>query len=269
MAAHADVDRSIQLIGAETQRLRATLSSLPAEAWDTPSNCPPWPVRRLVAHIVNNAEFIQQNVERGVAGLTEPGITPDERAKRVQYITDAPPAEVVSILDQTTADLAAALERLSPEQVEAICYHPAGNRPARWYAQQRLAEIAFHQWDLSHSLGRDATIDPAVATFLLPMLLESNLPRIYQRGPKGEGRFRLVAQDAPDQTWLLVATPETLQVQRGADGPADVTITAPLGTLALLIYGRASLSEEEQRGRARIDGDRALAERFHTIFPGP
>src|SRR5919197_658442 len=109
MAAHADVDRSVQLIGAETQRLRDTLSNLPAEAWDTPSNCPPWPVRRLVAHIVNNAEFIQQNVERGAAGLTEPGITPEERAKRVQYIPDAPPAEVVSILDQTTAELQAVL----------------------------------------------------------------------------------------------------------------------------------------------------------------
>ena len=47
MAAHADIDRSIQLIGAETQRLRDALSSLPAEAGDTPSNCPPWPGRRL------------------------------------------------------------------------------------------------------------------------------------------------------------------------------------------------------------------------------
>jgi uncharacterized protein (TIGR03083 family) len=269
MAAHTEVDTSIRLIRAETQRLRDTLSSLPAEAWDTPSNCPPWPVRRLVAHIVNNAEFIQQNVERGVAGLTEPGISPDERAKRVQYITDAPPAEVVAILDQTSADLEAALERLSPEQLEAICYHPAGNRSARWYAQQRLAEIAFHQWDLLHSLGRDATLDPAVASFLLPMLLESNLPRIYQRGPKGEGRFRLVAQDAPDQSWLLVATPEALQVQPGGDGAADVTITAPLGTLALLIYGRATLAEQEQRGRARVEGDRAVANRFNTLFPGP
>ena len=268
MAAHAEVDTSIRLIRAETQRLRDTLSSLPAEAWDTPSNCAPWPVRRLVAHIVNNAEFIQQNVERGAAGILEPGIAPEERAKRVQYITDAPPAEVVAILDQTSTDLEAVLERLSPEQLEAICYHPAGNRSARWYAQQRLAEIAFHQWDLLHSLGRDATLDPAVASFLLPMLLESNLPRIYQRGPKGEGRFRLVAQDAPDQRWLMVARPEALEVQRG-DGAADVTITAPLGTLALLIYGRASLSEEEQRGRARVEGDRALAERFHTIFPGP
>ncbi|HEY7068225.1 MAG TPA: maleylpyruvate isomerase family mycothiol-dependent enzyme [Chloroflexota bacterium] len=268
MASHADVDASIRHIRAETERLRATLASLPAEAWDTPSNCPPWPVRRLVAHIVNNAEFIQTNVERGAAGITVSGIDPEARAKRVQYIAGAPPAEVVTILDQTTADLEAAFERLSPEQVEAICYHPAGNRPARWYAQQRLAEVAFHQWDVLHSLGRDPALDPAVAGYLLPMLLESNLPRTYQRGPKGDGRFRLVAQDAPDQAWLLTATPERLQVQRGGDGAA-CTITAPAGILALLVYGRANLAAEEQRGRARVEGDRALADRFHTIFPGP
>ena len=86
MAAHAEVDESIRHIRAVSRRLRAELASLPPEAWDAPSNCPPWPVRRLMAHAVNNAEFVQLNVERGVAGLTEPGITTEERAKRVQEI---------------------------------------------------------------------------------------------------------------------------------------------------------------------------------------
>src|SRR5207248_8566867 len=39
MAARPEVDASIRHIHAETQRLRDTLASLPAEAWDTPSNC--------------------------------------------------------------------------------------------------------------------------------------------------------------------------------------------------------------------------------------
>jgi uncharacterized protein (TIGR03083 family) len=268
MAAHAEVDNSIRHIRALSRRLRDELASLPPEAWDAPSNCPPWPVRRLVAHVVNNAEFVQLNVERGAAGLTEPGITNEERARRVQQLADASPAEVAATLDKVTADLERVFERLSADEVEAICYHPAGNRPARWYAQQRLAEIAFHRWDLLHSLGRDAAIDEEIAAFLLPMLLESNLPRTYRRGPKGEGRFRLVVSGTPAQSWLLMASPEELRVQRGGDG-ADVTITAPAAVLALLIYGRANLAEEERRGRARVEGDRALAERFHTIFPGP
>ena len=267
MAAHPEVDQSLRHIRAQSDRLHEELAGLPPEAWDTPSNCPPWPVRRLVAHIVNNAEFVQQNVERGVAGLTEPGITPEERARRVQELTDASPTEVVATLDRVTADLEGVYQRLGPNELEAICYHPSGNRSARWYAQQRLAEITFHRWDLLHSLGREPRIDDQVATFLLPMLLESNLPRIYRRGPKGEGRFRLVVEGAPNQSWLLTATPEELRVQCGGDG-ADVTITAPASVLALLIYGRANITDEERQGRARVEGDRALAERFNTIFPG-
>ena len=119
------------------------------------------------------------------------------------------------------------------------------------------------------SLGRDgAALDEEVAAFVLPMLLESNLPRIYPRGPRGEGRFRLVVEGAPAQSWLLTATPEELRVQRGGDG-ADVTITAPARVLALLVYNRANLAEEERQGHARVEGDRALADRFHTLFPGP
>jgi uncharacterized protein (TIGR03083 family) len=226
-------------------------------------------VRRLTAHIVENARFIEENVERGAAGNTEPGISREERAARVEGIAAGSPADAVATLDQYAGDLDALFERLSADELERICYHPAGNRSARWYAQQRVAEVAFHRSDFLRSLGQEGALDEAVAAFLLPMLLESNLPRTYQRGPKGQGRYRLAAEGRPDLSWLLVATPEALAAQRGGAESADVTITAPAGVLALLIYGRADLAEQERAGRARVEGDRAAAERFHTLFPGP
>ena len=268
MAAHPEVDESIRRTRAISQRLRAEVLNLPPEAWDTPTNCPPWPVRRLVAHMVENANFIRGNVEGGVAGRPEPTESQEQRVARLQHIAAAPPAEVAAILDQSTTDLETTLERLSPDQLEAICWHPAGNRPARWYAVQRLIELSMHYWDLDRSLGREAAIDEGAARFILPVILESNLPRTYQRGPKGEGRVRLVVQDAPQQSWLLTATPEELRVERGGDG-ADLTITAPAAVLALLVYGRAGPLEAEAQGRARLEGDRVLAERLTTIFPGP
>jgi uncharacterized protein (TIGR03083 family) len=268
MAAHPEVDESIRRTRAVSQRLRAEVLNLPPEAWDTPTNCPPWPVRRLVAHMVENGNFVRGNVEGGIAGRLELSESQEQRAARLQRIAAAPPAEVAATLDQITADLEATLERLSADQLEALCFHPAGNRPARWYAVQRLIELTMHYWDLDRSLGRDATIDEDVARFVLPVILESNLPRTYQRGPKGEGRVRLVVEGAPQQSWLLTATPEALRVERGGDG-ADLTVTAPAALLALMVYGRASPLEAEGQGRARVEGDRALAERFTTIFPGP
>ncbi len=93
------------------------------------------------------------------------------------------------------------------------------------------------------------------------------MPRTYARGPKGQGRVRLVVEGQPELSWLCVADGDTMRVQRGGDG-ADVTITAPVDTLALLIYGRADLADAQRRGRARVEGDRATADRFATIFGG-
>ena len=268
MAAHADVDRSLGYIRRITGQLRSELVDLPPDAWDLPSNCPPWPVRQLVAHVVTSGESFRLAVERGLAGITDPTVSEEERARQIRDLAEASPAEVLSRLDRVTAELEALYERLSADELEVICYHRRGNRPARWYIQHRLAEVAFHAWDLRRSLGRPAVLDRDVATFLLPTLLESNLPRIYPSGPGGQGRFRLVVDGDAGASWLLDASPERLDVARGG-GDVDVTITAPAETLALLVYGRANLAEEEQHGRARVEGDRALAERFHQIFRGP
>ena len=66
MAAHPEVDESLRQIRVLVRQLQDDFASLPDEAWDAPSNCPPWPVRRLAAHLVENAEFIRRNVEAGV-----------------------------------------------------------------------------------------------------------------------------------------------------------------------------------------------------------
>ena len=268
MAADADVDRSLAYIRQVTGQLRADLAELPTGAWDGPTNCPPWSGRQLVAHVVTGGESFRLAVERGLAGSTEPAVSEDERERRISAAAEMAPAELLERLDRATAELEGLYERLSPEQLEVICYHRRGNRPARWYIRHRLAEVAFHRWDVQRSLGNPPVLDRDVAAFLLPTLLESNLPRFYHLGPGGDGRFRLAVEGDADASWLLTAQPDRLDVERGG-GVADVTITAPAETLALLVYGRANLAEEEQHGRARIDGDRALADRFHQIFRGP
>ena len=291
MAARPDVDRSLDLIRSVTRRMRAQLAALPPEAWEKPSNCPPWRVRELIGHVVNGAWTFRVAVERGVAGSVDPAIPESEREARIAAVAAAPPHELLARLERDTEQFESLFQRLSADELEAICYHRRGNRPARWYVKHRLAEVAFHQWDLERSLGQDATLDPEAAELLLPTLLESNLPRIYPHGPRGEGRFRLAVAGSGDRggdagtrgregaeaerspgpplrSWLLDARPERLDVQPDG-GPADVTITAPAAVLALLVYGRADLAEEERQGRARVEGDRALAARFRDIFRGP
>jgi uncharacterized protein (TIGR03083 family) len=268
MAARPDVDRALGHIRAISRELHDELAELPPEAWELPSSCPPWSVRQLVAHVVTSGETFRLSVERGVAGVAEPALPEAERERRIREAAELPPAELLDRLKQVTTELEALYERLSADQLEAICYHRRGNRTARWYIQHRLGEVAFHAWDLRRSLGCDAAFPEDVAELLLPTLLESNLPRIYPLGPRGEGRFRLVAEGSTPTAWLLAAGPERLEVERGG-GHADVTIRAAPSTLALVVYGRADLAEEERQGRARVEGERALAARFHTIIPRP
>ena len=142
-----------------------------------------------------------------MAGQTEATVTTEQRQERLRELAAAPGQMATALADLTDA-FETVMERLSADQLEAICYHPAGNWSARWYAQQRLAEIAMHRWDFQRSLGRDAELDETVAAFLLPMLLESNLPRVYLRGPRGEGRFRLAVAGMPAQSWGLAASPD-------------------------------------------------------------
>ncbi len=267
MAAHPEVEQSLRYLADLTARVHAELAALPAESWDAPSNCPPWPVRRLAAHLVENALFVQENVEHGVAGRTEPAVTREARAARVEALAAGAPAELLAALDRYSADLAGLFHRLSADELERICYHPAGNRSARWYAQQRLAEVAFHRWDLLCSVGQPAALDEEIARFLLPMLVESNLPRIYARGPKGSARLALGVAEAPDLHWGLTATPEALEVRRGAR-ETEATLVGPAAVLGLLIYGRARLDEEIAAERVRVEGDREAAERFLSLLPG-
>jgi uncharacterized protein (TIGR03083 family) len=269
MAAHPDVDRSLRYIRALSRGLRDDLAGLPPEGWDRPTTCPPWTVRQLAAHVVTGGETFRLAVERGLDGVTEPVLSGAERERLIREAAESSPGEQLDRLERATDELEALYERLSADDLEVICYHRRGNRSARWYIQHRLAEVAFHAWDLRRSLGLAAAFPQDVAELLLPTLLESNLPRIYPSGPRGTGRFRLVAEGPTPTSWLLAASPERLAVEREGAGGADVTISAAPAVLALLVYGRADLAEEERHGRARVEGDRALAARFHDIFPGP
>jgi predicted lipid carrier protein YhbT len=106
---------------------------------------------------------------------------------------------------------------------------------------------------------------------LLPTLLESNVPRTYAAGlsaERGTGeRYDFVAAEDPAMHWLVTINPDALEVTRGSadDGEADLTISAPAVTLALLVYGRADLGT----CGATLEGDRRQVDRFAKIFPRP
>jgi uncharacterized protein (TIGR03083 family) len=272
MSSDPHVDRCLGKIRELSSALSGELNALSPEAWDGPTNCAPWRVRDLVAHIVVSGEGFAASIQQGLAGSAAQSISHEERDRRTAELAASDASTVARELDALTDRFIGLYDGLDAAGLDAICFHRRGNRSVRWYAAHRLAEVAFHSWDFNVSLGREPSFSEEIAALLLPTLLESNAPRTYAAGlseQRGTGeRYLLSVADDPAARWLVTIDPDKLEAVRG-DAPADVTIVGPAAALALLLYGRASLNELFQAGAVRMEGDAVLAERFTTIFPRP
>jgi hypothetical protein len=173
------------------------------------------------------------------------------------------------MLKTTNAHFNTWFAALTPDQLDIVGPHSHGPRTAAWFIEMRLAEMAYHRMDLEQSLGRDAELDPEVARFLLPTLLEWNVPAVVNRDKTGgEGTYALTVRGEPEATWRMAFRPGSLEVRPGA-GDADATFEADAVALARLVYGRSTWPELERQGRLTVSGSREAAERFHTLFKGP
>jgi hypothetical protein len=61
----------------------------------------------------------------------------------------------------------------------------------------------------------------------------------------------------------------TIEVTRAEPAGADMVFTSTPRGIAALTYGGVPLGEGERLGLVAIEGDRAIAERFVTLFPLP
>ncbi len=108
--------------------------------------------------------------------------------------------------------------------------------------------------------GPDATMsfDAHILSFRTlfnPALAEGFEARVQLR--LGERRFRAVVA----QGWFEIAEGELPET--------DAVITSDAGTVLAVAHGRADLAEAETAGALEISGDRAVAERFLSLFPLP
>jgi uncharacterized protein (TIGR03083 family) len=250
---------------ARSDELVRTISGLTPDEWQAESNCPPWRVADLSAHLVTSAEGFVGSIQRGLSGSVDPPFP--RSASRQDTLASAEPTVVAAALSRVTDEFEHLYEGRSAQELETLCWHRRGNRSVRWYAAHRLAEVAFHGWDLETSIGRSPQFDEDTARLLLPTLLESNVPRTYAAGlstERGTGeRYLLHVRDDADLTWLVTIRHEVLEVSRG-DAPADVRITASAADLALLVYGRLEIDSLPD-----LSGDASVIGRFAQIFPRP
>ncbi|MGE3268223.1 MAG: maleylpyruvate isomerase family mycothiol-dependent enzyme [Chloroflexota bacterium] len=268
----ADVERvreGLRLHQREGDLFVSELAALDAAQWEQPTNCPPWLVRTLAAHVARQVESYKGNIEPGLRGEKVEPESREKRTNRMNEIAAWDTSEILKMLRETNAHFNEWFGGLTPEQLDIVGPHSHGPRTAAWFVDMRLAEIAFHRLDLGQSLGRTVDLDQETARYLLPTLLELNVPAVVNRDKTGgDGTYVLAVKGEPSAVWQMAFKPGSLTVTPGAT-EGDTRFEADPAALARLVYGRSTWSELEAAGRLTVSGSREAAERFHTLFKGP
>ncbi|MBV9119508.1 MAG: hypothetical protein JOZ39_02280, partial [Chloroflexi bacterium] len=134
----------------------------------------------------------------------------------------------------------------------------SGPRSIAWACHQRLAEVAFHRWDLQRSLGSEEPLAADLAAYLLDFMLDPAGPNIMIGKAASTER---VALSAAGRRWLVEAGPDGRRIVDS--GAAGVEVEADPGWLALALYGRVPPSDS----RLRIGGGEDGRRRFEAAFP--
>ncbi len=228
----------LTLLRIEDEKLLRVLHGLGIPEWAHDTNCPGWNVHYIAAHLARGAEFFMTAVENGLRGDYST-LSPEDRQARLESYVSQNDRRLLEALERNMDRFQQVLGGLKEDQLQTTGAHPMGRMTAHWFINQRLAEVAFHSWDIRTSLALGSDFDPGVATALLPLIVLDNL------------RF-LVKSKEPFVAHLdrwTVALPDGSQT----DAPADITITGRPASLCLLLYGRDRTLEGLQ-----VEGNREL-----------
>jgi uncharacterized protein (TIGR03083 family) len=276
----------IQVLRAESARIKRYLHDLPEPALSQPSACTEWQVQDVIAHLIGVAETYAGSILRGLSGDTSPppGRLPAGQATgalSAEGIAQRSIAARLALGDQLLASYDAAndqlverLAGLTPEQRTLPCYHPGGIVKAQNFADLRLKELALHEWDIRSGLEGEARLAaaslPAILTTISESIASGSMRWAFWSGPPlpNPVRYRFVLAGRGPSSADLVVAGSSLRQEEAGSGEPDVTLHCDPETYILLVYGRLDLDAASASGRLSIEGDRELARAFGQWFRG-
>lgn len=133
-----------------------------------------------------------------------------------------------------------------------------------------LTEWGYESEPIFQALGRwaarspthDPTLPFSAASFCLSL-------RTMLDAERAEGMNASIGFVIGEEAYLAQLSNSGIEIARGSIDGADLVMTAMAPVLAGAIYGGQPLEALEAAGALHIEGDRALAKRFVTLFPLP
>jgi DNA-binding HxlR family transcriptional regulator len=169
------------------------------------------------------------------------------------------PGISANILTQRLDQLVAAgvlIRRRLPPPAAAQVYELTA-----WGYQSEPIIQALGRW-AARSLAHDPSLPLSAVSLMLSF--RTMLDRARARGLDARIGFRL-----GEEAYLARLAEGRIDIARGEVKSADVIFTGPARALAAAVYGGQPLAVLAAKGSLSIEGDRALAEKFVTLFPLP
>ncbi len=165
----AEIPARLQAIGAATDRLLATVESMPDESFREPSVLPDWSRAHVVAHLALNAEGLAGALSGLSDGHARPMYASNERRDAaVDELAEAEPASIGDRLRTGALAFADAVRRM-PDAVWSSTFDrvPGGEAlPATATVAMRHREVEIHHADLAAGYGPDRWPEPFVGELL-------------------------------------------------------------------------------------------------------
>lgn len=184
--------------------------------------------------------------------------------KRFSDLRDSLPGISANVLTQRLEGLELAgllIRRKLPPPAAAQVYELT-----QWGYESEPIFQALGRW-AARSPAHDPTLPVSAVSIMLSMRTMLDAKRA--EGIDARIGFRMIEKPGNEESFLGHLAQGRIEIARaGLDG-ADVVFTGTARYLAAAIYGGLPLAALEKKGALTVSGDRALAERFVTLFPLP
>ena len=275
-------EERVRIATAESERLKAYLSSLPTEAWNKPSACERWDVRDVVSHLAWVAEAYIERTDESLQwdpstphGQLAPGPIKaasfaQGNAQRAIARREGLGEQVLSNFIKNNDQLIQLMATLGPQDWDRPHYYASiGTEPLRYRPDLWISELAMHGWDIRSRLESDAHLSNESLPVVLDVVPGQLIRFIFSPHTSllAPVRYRFELTGAGARDYEIEIEGEKAVMRSAGAGEADVVFQCDTETFILIAWGRLTTDTALATDRLIIKGEIELAHDFQRWFP--
>jgi uncharacterized protein (TIGR03083 family) len=241
-------------------------SSLTAEEWTRPTECPGWSVQDNLSHITGTESMLLGRPAPEHDPGTKPWVRNPPGASneiQVDYRRSWPPEKVLDEYREVTSERTTALRALSDDDLNAESWTPIGPGTVRDLIAVRIMDFWVHEQDIRRAINKPGGLDGPVAKHALGRHASALGFVVGKKAAAPDGTTVVFDITGPVGDTIAIGV-EGKRANRLGEIPnkPDVTLTMDLETFNALCTGRWDPQKTLDEGKVTIDGDTDLGRRI-------